>query len=358
MRPTSDLLRRLPKTDLHLHLDGSLRPETILQLAEDRDVTLPAHTVEELRPIVEVGLDCKSLEDYLRVFDITLPLLQDAAALSRAAYELAEDVHRENVLYAEIRYSPLLHRERGMSMDEIVFAVESGLQRARHRFGIRCGQILCGIRHISPEASLELAECAVRWRGRGVVGFDLAGAERDYPAKEHREAFYLVQNHNVNITIHAGEAFGPASIHQALHYCSARRIGHGVRLLEDPDLLNYVNDHRIPLELCPTSNVQTKAVPTFEEHPLKRFMELGLRVTLNTDNRLISATSSTQEFQRAVDTFGLDVEDVVELAVAGFKSAFLPLPEKVRLLEEVFEQLHALGIPYGQEISRRRRTAL
>ncbi len=358
MQPTAELLRRLPKTDLHLHLDGSLRPETILALASQRGIDLPADSVEGLRPIVEVGLECRSLEEYLRVFDITLPLLQDAEALSRATYELAEDVHRENVLYAEIRYSPLLHRDQGMSMDEVVFAVESGLQRARHRFGIRCGQILCGIRHISPEASLELAECAVRWKDRGVVGFDLAGAERDYPAKEHREAFYLVQNNNVNITIHAGEAFGPASIHQALHYCGARRIGHGVRLVEDQDLLDYVNDHRIPLELCPTSNVQTKAVPDFASHPLKRFMDLGLRVTLNTDNRLISATNSTQEFQRAVDTFGLSMEEVVELAVAGFKSAFLPLPERVRLLDEVFEQLHALGIPYGQEISRRRRIAL
>lgn len=358
MKPTADLLRRLPKTDLHLHLDGSLRLSTVLELARERKVDLPADTVEGLRPILEVGLDCESLEEYLRVFDLTLPLLQDAEALTRAAFELAEDVHRENVLYAEIRYSPLLHRSKGMTMDEVVAAVEKGLDKARSLYGIRCGQILCGIRHISPEASLELAECAVRWRGRGVVGFDLAGAERDYPAKEHREAFYLVQNNNVNITIHAGEAFGPQSIHQALHFCGARRIGHGVRLLEDEDLLQYVNDHRIPLEICPTSNVQTKAVASFEEHPIRRLMELGLRVTLNTDNRLISATDSTREFQRVVDTFDLGHEEVTELVVAGFKSAFLPLAERVRLLDEVFMQLHALGVGYPQEISRRRRTAL
>ncbi len=358
MQITPQLLRALPKTDLHLHLDGSLRVETVVELARERGVALPADDVEALRPLLEVGLDCESLEDYLRVFDVTVPLLQDRDALERAAFELAEDVHRENVLYAEIRYSPLLHRQEGMSLDEVVEAVGAGLQRARDLYGVRCGQILCGIRHISPESSLELAHCAVRWHGRGVVGFDLAGAERDYPAKEHREAFRVVREANVNITIHAGEAFGPASIHQALHWCGARRIGHGVRLMEDPGLLDYVNDHRIPLEMCPTSNVQTKSVPSFEAHPLPDFLRRGLRVTVNTDNRLVSGTTSTQELQVCVDRFGLDLEEIVDVVVAGFKSAFLPLAERVRLLDEVFSQLRALGVPYGQEISRRRRTIL
>ncbi|MHC5066774.1 MAG: adenosine deaminase [Planctomycetota bacterium] len=358
MRISEDLAARLPKTDLHLHLDGSLRLATVRELAAERKIRLPAHDPQALQRFLQVGLECQSLEEYLRVFDVTLPLLQDAQALTRVAFELAEDAHRENVLYAEIRYSPLLHRDGGLGMDQVVAAVEEGLSRARDRYGIRCGQILCGIRHISPDSSMELAELAVRWKDRGVVGFDLAGAERDYPAKEHREAFHLVQNHNLNITVHAGEAFGPASIHQALHYCGAHRIGHGVRLVEDPDLLDYVNNHRIPLEMCPTSNVQTKAVSSLDEHPLRRFLEMGLRVTVNTDNRLISATNSTKELWRAASHFQLSVEHVVELVVSGFKSAFLPLPEKVRLLEEVFSRLRALGIGYGHEISRRRRTAL
>lgn len=358
MRPTAELLRRLPKTDLHLHLDGSLRLDTVLDLARERGIALPTTDREELRGLVEVGMEIESLVEYLRVFDITLPLLQDPEALTRTAFELAEDAHRENVLYAEIRWSPLLHRDQGMAMDTAIGAVQAGLDRARDRYGIRTGQILCGIRHIQPGNSLELADAAVRWKGRGVVGFDLAGAEKDYPAKDHREAFYRVLNHNVNITIHAGEAFGPASIHQALHYCGAHRIGHGVRLVEDPELLQYVNDHRIPLEVCPTSNVQTKAVASWDEHPLPRFMAEGLRVTINTDNRLISATDASTELARVVERFDLDMSDVVELVVAGFKSAFLPLSEKIHLLEEVFHRLRALGIPHAEEISRRRRVNL
>ncbi len=358
MDVTPELLRQLPKTDLHLHLDGSLRLTTVQDLARERGIALPADDLKGLRDILEVGMECESLEEYLRAFSITVPLLQDAEALTRTSFELAEDAHRENVLYAEIRYSPLLHREGGLSLDEVITAVERGLTRARDQFGIRTGQILCGIRHISPESSLELARLAVDWKGRGVVGFDLAGAERDYPAKDHREAFYLVQNNNVNITIHAGEAFGPASIHQALHYCGAHRIGHGVRLREDEDLLQYVNDHRIPLEICPTSNVQTKAVPSLAEHSLPFYLDRGLRVTINTDNRLISGTDASRELWVVAKQFDLSLAQMVDLVVAGFKSAFLPLPSKVRLLEEVFARLQALGIPYAQEISRRRRSNL
>jgi adenosine deaminase len=358
VEPTVEILRHLPKTDLHLHLDGSLRVETVWELARERGIELPAADPGSLRRILEVGLDCESLVEYLRVFDITLPVLQDAEALARAAFELAEDAHAENVLYAEIRYSPLLHRDRGMAMDDVIAAVDRGLRRAEDRYGIRTGQILCGIRHLTPADSLELAELAVAWKGRGVVGFDLAGAEKDYPAKKHREAFYKVLNANVNITIHAGEAFGPASIAQALHYCGAHRIGHGTHLLEDRDLLQYVNDHRIPLEVCPTSNVQTKAVGSFEDHPLPRFMEEGLRVTINTDNRLISGTDSTRELQVVAETFRLGMEEIVDLVVAGFKSAFLPLAEKIHLLDEVFAQLRSLGVPYAEEISRRRRVNL
>jgi adenosine deaminase len=355
---TQELVRRLPKTDLHLHLDGSLRLGSVIDLARERDIELPTDDAEELRGMLQVGMECESLVEYLRVFDITLPLLQDEEALARAAFELAEDAHRENVLYAEIRYSPLLHRRNGLSMERIVAAVARGLARAQDRYGVRTGQILCGIRHISPESSIELARLAVECKDQGVVGFDLAGAEKDFPAKHHREAFNLVLNNNVNITIHAGEAFGPASISQALHYCGAHRIGHGTRLLEDPDLLQYVNDHRIPLELCLTSNVQTKAVRSLQEHPLPLYMKEGLRVTINTDNRLISDTTSTRELWLAATVFDLSLEQVVDLVVAGFKSAFLPLSEKIRLLDEVFAQLRALGIPYGQELSRRRRVNL
>ena len=233
-----------------------------------------------------------------------------------------------------------------------------GLDQARRQYGIICGQIICGIRHISAESSLELAELAVRWKGRGVVGFDLAGAEKDYPAKDHIEAFQKALNNNINITIHAGEAFGAPSIHQALHYCRARRIGHGTHLNEDPDLMNWVNDHRIPVEICLASNLQTKAIPDYQSHPIRRFMQEGLRVTLNTDNRLVSGTTVTNEYRLAVENYGLSEDEVLGLVINGFKSAFLPLKEKTLLVDQVLAEFASLGASFSGEISRRRRIQL
>ena len=296
--------------------------------------------------------------DYLRVFDITLKLMQEKDELTRIAYELAADAHAENVRYMEVRYSPLLHTRQGLEYDEIVAAVQAGLNRARRQYGIITGQIICGIRHISPQSSLELAELAVRWKGRGVVGFDLAGAEKDFPAKDHLEAFYKCLNNNVNLTIHAGEAFGAPSIHQALHYCRAHRIGHGTHLIEDPDLMQWVNDHRIPVEICLASNLQTKAIPDYASHPIRRFMEEGLRVTLNTDNRLVSGTTVTNEYRLAVENYDLNQDEVLGLVMNGFKSAFLPLRDKVQLVEQVLAEFAALGVEFSGAISRRRRTYL
>lgn len=258
----------------------------------------------------------------------------------------------------EVRYSPLLHTNKGLNYNQIVGAVQKGLDRARRQYGIITGQIICGIRHISVESSLELADLAIQWKGRGVVAFDLAGAEKDFPAKDHIEAFQRVLNNNINITIHAGEAFGAPSIHQALHYCRAHRIGHGTHLIEDADLMNWVNDHRIPIEVCLASNLQTKAVPDFQSHPIRKFMEAGMRVTLNTDNRLVSGTTVTNEFDLAVQHYDLDVEDVLSLIMNGFKSAFLPLREKSVLVDKVLEEFAALGARFSGEISRRRRVHL
>jgi adenosine deaminase len=284
--------------------------------------------------------------------------MQTDAELTRIAYELAEDAHRENVRYMEVRYSPLLHTKLGLDYDSVVAAVQEGLDRARRQFGIVTGQIICGIRHISAESSLDLADLAVRWKGRGVVGFDLAGAEKDYPAKDHVAAFQKVLNKNINITIHAGEAFGAPSIHQALHYCRARRIGHGTHLIADVDLMNWVNDHRIPVEICLASNLQTKAIPDYQSHPIRRFMEEGLRVTLNTDNRLVSGTTVTNEFRLAVENYDLNQDEVLGLVMNGFKSAFLPLKEKTLIVEQVLAEFASLGAAFSGEISRRRRIHL
>ena len=280
---TEALIQALPKTDLHCHLDGSLRLATILDLAERQGVRLPAETPEGLAAAIHQGKVCRSLEDYLTAFDVTLAVLQTGEALQRVAYELALDCAAENVRYLEVRYSPVLHTRQGLKPTTIVDAVLDGLHRAERETGIRSHVIICGIRHMDPVTSVRLAELAVAYKGKGVVGFDLAGAEEGNPPRHHRDALQLILDNNVNLTIHAGEAYGPESIAQAVHVCGAHRIGHGVRLRENGDLLNYVNDHRIPLEMCISSNLQTGSVADLSAHPLKFYFDFGLRVAVSTD---------------------------------------------------------------------------
>jgi adenosine deaminase len=338
---TRELLARLPKTDLHVHLDGSLRPETMIELARAYGKPLPSEDPEALRDFMHVQ-DARNLVDYLERFDITLSIMQTAESLERIAYEMAEDAARENVRYMEVRYSPVLHTREGLTLDEAVEAPLRGLLRAEKEFGIRTGLMICAIRHLSPETSLELAELAVKYKGRGVVAFDLAGGEAANPAREHRAAFDLVAWHNLPITVHAGEAAGAESIAQAIHLCHARRIGHGTRLYEDADLMQYVNDFRIPLEINLTSNVQTRAVAHADEHPVRLYYDEGLMVTLNTDNRLMSATTVTEEYWRAHEALGFDWDELCDIALMGFESAFLPFQEKVALLEEVAAEIERL----------------
>ncbi|MDX2009946.1 MAG: adenosine deaminase [Myxococcaceae bacterium] len=338
---TKELLHALPKTDLHCHLDGSMRLKTILELAEQQGVKLPASDEDALAKVIHKGEVCRDLEDYLVAFDVTCSVLQTEAALFRAAYELAIDAAAENVRYLEVRYAPVLHQQRGLKLTAIVDAVLEGLRTAKRETRIKYGVILCGIRHMNPQSSVRLAELCVAYKNRGVVGFDLAGAEANFPAKEHREAFQLILKNNVNCTAHAGEAYGPESIGQALHYLGAHRIGHGVRLREDGDLLNYVNDHRIPLECCPSSNVQTRAVSEMAAHPLKFYFDYGLRVTINTDNRLITDTSVSHEYWIAHKELGLSLEDLTTVIVSGFKSAFLPFREKQDMLKAVNAEIEA-----------------
>lgn len=335
---TEELLRALPKTDLHCHLDGSLRLRTILELAEQQKVKLPAEDEAGLAKLLQ-GRQCNSLEEYLVAFDVTLSVLQREDALYRAAYELALDAASENVRYLEVRYSPALHQEQGLKMTTVIDAVLEGLRVAKRETGIKYGVLVCGIRHINPQTSVRLAELCVAYKNRGVIGFDLAGAEMNFPAKDHKAAFQLILKNNVNCTAHAGEAFGPESIAQAIHYLGAHRIGHGTRLREDGDLLNYVNDHRIPLEVCLSSNVQTGAVPDLASHPLRFYFDYGLRVTINTDNRLITDTSVTKELWLAHKELGLSLEDLVTVIVSGFKSAFLPFREKQDVLKQVNEEI-------------------
>ena len=343
MELTRELLKKLPKAELHCHLDGSMRLDTIWELAEAEQVKLPTSDKESLRKILEVGEDCDSLATYLKPFDITVSVLQTHDALARAAYELAEDCVAENVRYLEIRFAPMLHTQKGLKLTEVLDAVIEGMHRAERDMNIRLGLILCGLRHTTPEDTMRVAELAVAYKNKGVVGFDLAGAEKKFPAKDHIEAFYLIVNNNINTTAHAGEASGPDSIHEALHYINANRIGHGTRLRENGDLLNYVNDHRIPLEMCITSNIQTKAVKTYERHPVKNYFDYGIRVTLNTDNRLISQTTLTDEYEKAVNLYGFNAEEIRMIVLNGFKSAFLPFVEKVKMIKQIIKELETLG---------------
>jgi adenosine deaminase len=333
------VFQRLPKTDLHVHLDGSLRLRTMLDLGEQQGVKLPADTPEGLRRVMHCGENSGSLLEYLKAFDITLSVMQTEEALYRIAHELAEDAAAENVRYMEVRYSPMLHVRKGLRLVAVVEAVLQGLRQAYLDHGIESNVIICGIRNISPESSLEMARLAVAYKNRGVVGFDLAGAEYDHPAKHHKDAFQLIRNNNIACTIHSGEAFGPESIAQALHVCGAHRIGHGCRLREDGDLLHYIIDHRIPLEICPSSNVQTGAVSSLATHPLKLYYDLGVRVTVNTDNRLITDTTVSRELWLCHTQMGLEPRDIARIVLSGWKSAFLPFHIKQVYLRRVAAEL-------------------
>jgi adenosine deaminase len=342
MNVTREQLQALPKTDLHVHLDGSLRAETMIELAREYGKPLPATDGDALRAYMCVD-DARNLIDYLARFEITLSLLQKAEALERTAYELAQDAAAENVRYLEVRYSPVLNTREGLTLEGAVDASLRGLRRAEQEFGIITGVIVCALRHLSAETSLALARLAVDYKHKGVVGFDLAGPEEDHPPKRHLPAFELAADANLAITIHAGEAFGPRSIHQALHRCHARRIGHGTHLRDDPDLLAYVRDFRVPLEICLTSNVQTRAASAFDQHPLRAFYDEGLVLALCTDNRLMSGTTVTEEYWRAHQHLGFAWEELCDLALMGFEAAFLPHPAKVKLVEDVAVEVQSLS---------------
>jgi adenosine deaminase len=352
-----ELVQRLPKTDLHVHLDGSLRPETLLELASQQGVALPFSTPTEVIAYMRQSATV-DLKNYLSAFDHTLVVLQTPEALRRVAFELAEDAARENVRYMEVRFAPPLHERNGMAWERAVQAVLDGLRDGEDRYVLRTGVILTGIRTMTPDMSQRLAELTVAFKHNGVVGFDLAGEEAHYPAKDHREAFYIARNNNVSGTVHAGEGFGAPSIHQALHWCGAHRIGHGTLLWQDRELMNYVNDHRIPLEMCLTSNVQTGASSDMLSHPFRIYFNAGIRVTINTDNRLISDTSVTNELDLACRTFQLSIYDLRGLLINGFKSAFLPYKDKVTLLRGAIDEMDRLFEEYFPGTYRRLRSFL
>lgn len=337
----SSKLRQLPKAELHCHLDGSMRPDTLVDLARANRVKLPKQTPEEIAEFMRVD-DAQNLEDYLRRFDVTISVLQTEEALERVAYELAEDAAEDGVRYIEIRNAPILNVVQGLTLVQAVEAPLRGLKKAEKEFGITARFIVCGLRQFPPENSLELAKLAVEFKDEGVVAFDLAGGEKGNPASRHAPAFQYAREHNLAVTVHAGEGDGAESVRQAVHICGANRIGHGTRLIEDPELTQYVNDRRIALEVCLTSNVQTRVADSYETHPLREYFDQGLNVTLNTDNRLMSATTLTDEYVHAAEKLGFTVEELAGIALNGFESAFLPWEERLMLIEEVSEKIDDL----------------
>src|SRR5580704_15082633 len=352
MKPDKKLIRSLPKVLLHEHLDGVLRPATVIDLANTAKYTgLPTRDPVALAEWFHQGANKGSLAKYLEGFAHTIAVMQTEEALERVAYEQAADLSADGIVYFETRFAPVFHTREGLSHQQVVSAVLKGLERGQKDFGISSGLIICAMSNM--EVSLEMAELAVDFRERGVVGFDLAGEEGGYPPKKHVDAFHYIQRKNFNITIHAGEGYGKESIWQAIQYCGAHRIGHGTRLIDDiaiaedgkvvklGDLAQYVLDKRIPLEICLLSNVQTGAARSLAEHPFKIFYQEKFRVTLNTDNRLMSNTTMTKEFQAAADTFNLTLDDFERITVNAMKSAFLPYHQRLDFIYSVLKPGYA-----------------
>jgi adenosine deaminase len=345
-RPTLDDIRRAPKVLLHDHLDGGVRPGTIVDLARESGYgDLPATDADALREWFEAAANSGSLERYLETFSHTVGVMQSAEALTRVAYECAEDLANDGIVYAEVRYAPEQHLTAGLSLEQVVEAVLDGFARGREDFGIRVGTLVTAMRHQA--RSMEIAELAVRYRDAGVVGFDIAGAEAGYPPTRHLDAFEYLQRENAHFTIHAGEGFGLPSIWQAIQWCGADRLGHGVRIIddieadgEDPSLgrlAGYVRDKRIPLEMCPTSNIQTGAAKSIAEHPIGLLRRLSFRVTVNTDNRLMSGTTLSREFAKLVEAFGYGWDDLQWFTVNAMKSAFVPFNERLEFINGVIK---------------------
>ncbi|MEV1051646.1 adenosine deaminase [Streptomyces sp. NPDC049887] len=354
--PTSDQIRRAPKVLLHDHLDGGLRPGTVIDLARAVGYdALPETEPDKLGIWFHEAADSGSLERYLETFAHTCAVMQTREALKRVAIECAEDLAEDGVVYAEVRYAPEQHLEAGLTLEEVVEAVNEGFREGERRarangHRIRVGALLTAMRHAA--RALEIAELANRYRDAGVVGFDIAGAEAGYPPTRHLDAFEYLKRENNHFTIHAGEGFGLPSIWQALQWCGADRLGHGVRIIDDIEvaadgsvklgrLAAYVRDKRVPLELCPTSNLQTGAASSYQEHPIGLLRRLHFRATVNTDNRLMSNTSMSREFELLTETFGYTLDDMQWFTVNAMKSAFIPFDERLAMINDVIKPGYA-----------------
>lgn len=343
-----EIVRSVPKVLLHDHLDGGLRPQTIIELAGETNYNeLPTKDPGELAEWFFRGANKGNLVEFLQGFQHTIAVMQTKESLERIAYEMMEDMKNDGVCYVETRFAPVFHTSKGLYYDDVVLSVLNGLERGKKDFGIGYGLILCGMRNMAN--TIDIAELAVNYKGHGVVGFDLAGEEGGFPPKKHLDAFQFIQRSNFNITIHAGEAFGKESIWQALQWCGAHRIGHATRLTEDivldkdgnaaslGDLAQYILDKRIPLEICLLSNLHTGAVDKLENHPFGLLYREKFRVTLNTDDRLMSNTTLTKEFLTAIDYFNINLNDVEKITINAMKSSFLNYKDRLEYIYNIIK---------------------
>ncbi len=341
MTLTRALLHKLPKVELHVHLDGCIRPATMIELAADQGVRLPADSPDDLAKAMLVR-HAGSLEEYLERYEITLAVMQSRDALERIAYEFVVDSAAENTRYVEVRFCPVLHMP-SLTLAQAVESSLAGLEKAQAETGTLARLILCGLRTLDPSVSLDVSRAAVDYKQSGVVAFDLAGSEYGHPARDHLAAFEYALGRDLACTCHSGEGDGPDSIREAVHICGAHRVGHGTRLFEDPDLEAELIDRGVPLEVCLTSNLHTHTVTDLSRHPARRYFDLGGAVTLNTDSRLMDSTTMTDEFLIAHEKLGFTRSEIDTLILNAIDAAFLPAPEKQALRATVQSELESMA---------------
>lgn len=341
-----DFIKEMPKIDLHNHLDGGMRPRTVIEIALDEGISIPSYDEKELVNYLTVGDNCESLLEYLEKFDLPLKCLQSAKSQIRAAEEAVEDAARENVKYLEIRFALQLMREKGLSCEEVIGNVIDGLHAGTAKTGVKAAAIACCMRHQSENMNIQVIEAAAGFAGRGLCGVDLAGDEKNYPPYLFRRVFSKARAEGLRVTVHAGEAGGPENIGEAVENLGAERIGHGIRLRENRTVYDMVLKKRIPLEICVTSNIQTKAAADFSSHPIKEYFDAGLIVTANTDNTTVSGTNMTRELKILAEKFGFSCNDLKTLQFNAAGAAFLEDGEKNNLISDLKTEFKNLEYDY------------
>lgn len=337
-----EFIKIAPKAELHNHIDGGLRVKTIIDIAQKEGILIPSFVESDLMELLTNDESCISLIDYFKPFDTTIAVMQSEEALERVMYEFLEDSAKDNIRYIEARFSPAFHLTKGLSLNQVMDAVIKGKNQAERDFNIKSNLIICSIRQLDVQTNKELAQLAADYKNKGVTAFDMAGEEYGRPAKAHIHAFEIAIKNNLFRTVHAGEADGAHSIADSIHYLGAMRIGHGTHLYEDADLLKFVRDRQIGLEVCLSSNMQTKSVTNLQQHPFKTYFEKNIPVTINTDSRLISGTSLSNEYMLAQELFDFNKADIIKLILNGFDQAFLHFEEKQDLFKAIKSELQQI----------------